>query len=147
MTAHAAKGLEFQHVAIVRGSSISFPCPYREPLVAFPAELRRSDAVQADDKTLHEEEERRLFYVAMTRAKDTLAIYANAGKSKSDPKPTKFLREFMVHPGLQEILVHSFRGGGAGCLICRGRAARRLGAFECGGLAADGIRRPIFLPG
>lgn len=102
LTAHAAKGLEFQHVAIVRGSSISFPCPYREPLVAFPAELRRSDAVQADDKTLHEEEERRLFYVAMTRAKDTLAIYANAGKSKNDPKPTKFLREFMVHPGYRK---------------------------------------------
>jgi DNA helicase II / ATP-dependent DNA helicase PcrA len=97
-TAHAAKGLEFQHVAIVRGSSTSFPCSYREPLVAFPAELRRSGAVQADDKTLHEEEERRLFYVAMTRARDTLAIYANAGKGKSDPKPTKFLREFMIHP-------------------------------------------------
>jgi DNA helicase-2/ATP-dependent DNA helicase PcrA len=98
MTAHAAKGLEFEHVAVIRGSSTSFPCSYREPLVAFPAELRRSDAVSTDDKALHEEEERRLFYVAMTRAKDTLAIYANEGKSKSDPKPTKFLREFMIHP-------------------------------------------------
>lgn len=102
LTAHAAKGLEFQHVAIVRGSSTWFPCPYREPLVAFPAELRRSGAVHADDKTLHEEEERRLFYVAMTRARDTLAIYANAGKSKNDPKPTKFLREFMIHPGYRQ---------------------------------------------
>jgi len=97
-TAHAAKGLEFEHVAVIRGSSTSFPCSYREPLVAFPAELRRSDSVSTDDKTLHEEEERRLFYVAMTRAKDTLAIYANEGKSRSDPKPTKFLREFMIHP-------------------------------------------------
>jgi DNA helicase II / ATP-dependent DNA helicase PcrA len=102
LTAHAAKGLEFQHVAIVRGSSTSFPCPYREPLVAFPAELRRSDADPADDKTLHEEEERRLFYVAMTRARDTLAIYANAGKSRNDPKPTKFLREFMIHPAYKK---------------------------------------------
>src|SRR5579862_8953279 len=32
----------------------------------------------------------------MTRAKDTLAIYANQGQSKKDPKPTKFLREFML---------------------------------------------------
>jgi superfamily I DNA/RNA helicase/RecB family exonuclease len=103
LTAHAAKGLEFQHAAMIRGSSVSFPTPYHEPLIAFPAELRTSGAscsngIPTDDKTLHEEEERRLFYVAMTRAKDTLAIYANQGQSKKDPKPTKFLREFMVSP-------------------------------------------------
>jgi len=103
LTAHAAKGLEFRHVAIIRGSSVSFPTPYHEPLIAFPPELRRSDASSSsarppDDKSLHEEEERRLFYVAMTRAKDTLAIYANQGQSKKDPKPTKFLRDFMIHP-------------------------------------------------
>ncbi|MBZ5667148.1 MAG: ATP-dependent helicase [Acidobacteriia bacterium] len=102
LTAHAAKGLEFQHVAVLRGSSTSFPCSYREPLVAFPAELRRSETIHTDDKTLHEQEERRLFYVAMTRAKDTLAIYANEGKSKNDPKPTKFLREFMIHPAYRK---------------------------------------------
>ena len=107
LTAHAAKGLEFQHVAIVRGSSVSFPTAYHEPLIAFPAELRRSGALASnaqapDDKALHEEEERRLFYVAMTRAKDTLAIYANQGQSKKDPKPTKFLREFMVRPELRK---------------------------------------------
>jgi len=103
LTAHSAKGLEYRHVAIIRGSSTSFPCAYKEPLIAFPPELRRSSASSSghatDDKTLHEEEERRLFYVAMTRAKDakdTLAIYANQGQSKKDPKPTKFLREFMI---------------------------------------------------
>ncbi len=103
LTAHAAKGLEFRHVAIIRGSSISFPTAYHEPLIAFPPELRRSNASTSsarppDDKTLHEEEERRLFYVAMTRAQDTLAIYAHQGQSKKDPKPTKFLRDFMIHP-------------------------------------------------
>ena len=105
LTAHAAKGLEFQHVAVIRGSSTSFPIAYREPLVAFPVELRRSsscsDGHTTDDKTLHEEEERRLFYVAMTRARDTLAIYANQGKGK-DPKPTKFLRELMIHPAYRK---------------------------------------------
>ncbi len=103
LTAHSAKGLEYRHVAIIRGSSVSFPTAYHEPLIAFPAELRTSrasfsDGHAIDDKTLHEEEERRLFYVAMTRAKDTLAIYAHQGQSKKDPKPTKFLREFMVSP-------------------------------------------------
>jgi len=102
LTAHAAKGLEFRHVAVLRGSSTWFPTPYREPLVAFPAELRRPDAISTDDKTLHEEEERRLFYVAMTRARDTLAIYAHQGRGKKDPKPTQFLREFMAHPAYKK---------------------------------------------
>ncbi len=96
LTAHAAKGLEFRHVAILRGSSTWFPSSYREPLVAFPPELRTSEPTSTDDKILHEEEERRLFYVAMTRAKDTLAIYTHQGRGK-DPKPTKFMREFMIN--------------------------------------------------
>ena len=102
LTAHAAKGLEFRHVAVIRGSSISFPSAYREPLVAFPPELRRSGVGSTDEKTLHEQEERRLLYVAMTRAKDSLAIYAHQGQSKKDPKPTKFLREFMIHPSYRQ---------------------------------------------
>jgi DNA helicase-2/ATP-dependent DNA helicase PcrA len=94
MTVHAAKGLEFGHVAILRGSSTtSFPCSYREPLVDFPQELRRSQSAH-NDKLLNDQEERRLFYVAMTRAEDTLAIYAKQGKG-TDTRPTKFLREFM----------------------------------------------------
>ena len=107
LTAHAAKGLEYRHVAVLRGSSTWFPTSYHEPLIAFPAELRRSDASASDshandDKALHEEEERRLFYVAMTRAKDTLTIYAHQGRGRKDPKPTQFLREFMVRPAYKK---------------------------------------------
>lgn len=94
MTVHAAKGLEFGHVAILRGSSTSFPCAYREPLVEFPQELRRSPST-LDDKLLHEQEERRLFYVAMTRAENTLTILAKEGAGKADKRPYKFLREFI----------------------------------------------------
>lgn len=93
MTVHAAKGLEFGHVAILRGSSTSFPCPFHEPLVDFPQELRSSRSTQTD-KVLSEQEERRLFYVAMTRAEDRLAIYAKQGAGV-DTRPTKFLRDFM----------------------------------------------------
>ncbi len=104
LTAYAAKGLEFRHVAILRGSSTTFPAPYKPPLIAFPAELRRPDASANDDKTLHEEEERRLFYVAMTRAKDTLAIYAKQGTGV-DTRPTKFLRDFMANPAYKKFWV------------------------------------------
>jgi ATP-dependent exoDNAse (exonuclease V) beta subunit len=95
MTAHAAKGLEFGHVIILRGSSTSFPCPYKEPLVDLPQELRRIQPAH-DDKALSEQEERRLFYVAMTRAEDSLAIYAKQGQG-TNTTPTKFLREFLAN--------------------------------------------------
>ena len=39
----------------------------------------RIPSTEADDKTLHNQEERRLFYVAMTRARDSLHIYAKEG--------------------------------------------------------------------
>ena len=106
ITAHAAKGLEFRHVAVLRGTSPWFPCPYKEPLVGFPAELRKSNTsggkLASDEKTLHEQEERRLFYVAMTRAKDSLTIYANQGRSRTNPQPTQFLRNFMTHLSYQD---------------------------------------------
>jgi DNA helicase-2/ATP-dependent DNA helicase PcrA len=95
LTAHSAKGLEYRHVAIIRGSSTSFPIPYREPLIDFPVALRSSGTSLTSDKALHQEEERRLFYVAMTRAKDSLMIYAKQGTGNKDPRPTQFLREFM----------------------------------------------------
>ncbi len=101
LTVHTAKGLEFRHVAIIRGSSPSFPCSWREPLVDLPPELRSADS-EGDDKALNEEEERRLFFVAMTRAKDTLAIYTHKGRAKKDPMPTKFLRDFMPNPAYKK---------------------------------------------
>ena len=55
MTMHAAKGLEFPHVCIVGAEEGVFP-----------------SLLSAEDQSM--EEERRLCYVAMTRAKKTLAI-------------------------------------------------------------------------
>lgn len=97
MTAHSAKGLEFEHVFILRASSPSFPASYKEPLIDFPRELRDPDSIHGtpDDKVLNEEEERRLFYVAMTRAKDSLTILARQGKGKKDPTPPGFLRPLL----------------------------------------------------
>jgi len=96
MTVHGAKGLEFPHVFILRAISPSFPSSYKETMVAFPRELRDPDSLtEADDKTLHEQEERRLFYVAMTRARDSLRIYAREGTGKTDKTPPGYLRELM----------------------------------------------------
>jgi DNA helicase-2/ATP-dependent DNA helicase PcrA len=95
MTAHAAKGLEFAHVFILRASSPSFPSPYKEPLLEFPRELHDPGSIaQDDDRELCKQEERRLFYVAMTRARDSLTIYAKQGTGK-DPSPPGFLRDLL----------------------------------------------------
>ncbi len=101
MSAHGAKGLEFAHVFILRANSGSFPLNYRERLVEFPRELRDPDsATAADDKTLHEQEERRLFYVAMTRAKDSLHIYGKQGLGR-DKTPAGLMRELICNAALQ----------------------------------------------
>jgi DNA helicase II / ATP-dependent DNA helicase PcrA len=102
MTAHGVKGLEFPHVFILRATSPSFPSSFRERLVELPAELRDPDsAAGGDDKTLHDQEERRLFYVAMTRARDSLHIYGKQGIGQRDKTPPGFMREMINNPRLQ----------------------------------------------
>jgi ATP-dependent DNA helicase UvrD/PcrA len=104
MTAHGAKGLEFSHVFILRATSGSFPLAYRETLVEFPRELRDPDSAAAgDDKTLNDQEERRLFYVAMTRAKDSLHIYGKQGLGR-DKTPAGLMRELIGNAALQSWL-------------------------------------------
>ncbi len=96
MTVHAAKGLEWKHVFIIRAFRGCFPGYYRESLVEFPAELLDPDSVaESDGKELFAQEERRLFYVAMTRARDTLTMYAKEGIGKIDKTPAGFLRELI----------------------------------------------------
>ncbi|MGD0626715.1 MAG: 3'-5' exonuclease, partial [Thermodesulfobacteriota bacterium] len=98
MTVHAAKGLEFPYVFVVRVVSQSFPLPYKESLVEFAQELRtRNPGNGPVPKTLHEEEERRLFYVAMTRAMDQLYISGKVSKvSGQFVSPSKYMRELVT---------------------------------------------------
>jgi len=102
MTAHSAKGLEFDHVFVIHAVSQSFPSNYHEPLIELPAELRNSGlAADRDEKEVHKQEERRLFYVAMTRARDTLGIYGQVGRGKHDKTPPGYMRELIQHNDLK----------------------------------------------
>lgn len=80
MSLHAAKGLEFSLVIITGLEDGLMPS-------------MRSD----DDVTEKLEEERRLFYVGITRAQDflllTRARYRNHYRSTSDQEPSRFLEE------------------------------------------------------
>jgi DNA helicase-2/ATP-dependent DNA helicase PcrA len=97
MTVHSAKGLEFDHVFVLRANTRSFPSGYKETIFEFPQALREMP-VADDSKDLHNQEERRLFYVALTRAQNFLSIYAkpSTSKKKAPPPPPGLLRELML---------------------------------------------------
>lgn len=69
MTVHAAKGLEFQYVFIPNLVDLKFPTAKRGDLIEIPESLVKDILPEGD---FHIQEERRLFYVAMTRAKKGL---------------------------------------------------------------------------
>src|SRR5262249_27289235 len=50
-------------------------------------------------------EERRLFYVAMTRARDSLHMYGKQGTGKKDPTPPGFLRKLLSDKTLGNALL------------------------------------------
>jgi DNA helicase II / ATP-dependent DNA helicase PcrA len=103
MSVHAAKGLEFSHVWLLRVTSGAFPTYFRESLFEFPPALRSSIAM-GEGKLVHDQEERRLFYVAITRARDRLSIGSRPGKGKKDPTPPGFLRPLISDTRLNTAL-------------------------------------------
>lgn len=69
MTAHASKGLEFEVVFIVNLVAGRFPSGDRRDPIEFPKELVKESSEQSQSNI---QEERRLMYVALTRAKSHL---------------------------------------------------------------------------
>jgi len=71
ITAHRSKGLEYKYVFIVNLVEERFPSKRKGSGIEIPAELLKEDL---SDQDIHFEEERRLFYVAITRAKEKLYL-------------------------------------------------------------------------
>jgi len=69
LTVHKAKGLEFPVVIMVSLVNARFPSSFRRETIPLPDELIR-DILPTGD--FHRQEERRLFYVGMTRAQKEL---------------------------------------------------------------------------
>ncbi len=91
MTIHGSKGLEFKYVFIVNAVDRRFPTTKRKEAIEIPVELIKEEAPKRD---VHIEEERRLCYVAMTRAKKGLFFTSASdygGQRKK--RPSRFLKE------------------------------------------------------
>jgi DNA helicase II / ATP-dependent DNA helicase PcrA len=87
MTVHAAKGLEFDHVFLIRLCRNSFPARNLPPVFEFPDALMKEELPQGDYHIL---EERRLFYVALTRARKRLTLTTIV---RDRTKPSPFLED------------------------------------------------------
>jgi len=91
ITVHSAKGLEFGHVFLPGLVDKRFPAINRGEPIELPEPLVRDILPEGD---VHIQEERRLFYVAMTRARDGLYFsYAADYGGASERKPSVFLKE------------------------------------------------------
>jgi len=97
MSVHAAKGLEFPHVFILRLSKHDFPSGVRRPVFEFPADLMKEEQPQGDFQI---QEERRLFYVAVTRAQQRLTLSTIVNKRK---RASPFLEDFLRNPKIQKM--------------------------------------------
>lgn len=76
MTMHSAKGLEYKHVYLV---------DVNEEIVPHPKALLEEEI----------EEERRMFYVAMTRAKEKLYVYSLKERFQKKLKISRFVEEML----------------------------------------------------
>jgi len=95
MTVHQAKGLEFDWVILLQMVQGRFPARGRSESVPFPVELMKEPLPKGD---YHLQEERRLFYVACTRAKRGLIL---ATQDRTRHRPSVFLEEMKLplNPG------------------------------------------------
>jgi DNA helicase II / ATP-dependent DNA helicase PcrA len=95
MTVHGAKGLEFPHVFVLRVNSGAFPPRNRSPLFEFPDRLMKEELPEGD---FHIQEERRLFYVALTRAEEQLTITTLTEKKGKVPV---FVEDIVMEPAIK----------------------------------------------
>ncbi len=112
LTAHGSKGLEFEHVFLIGCDKKIWDSKGRNFGFTYPDTLTQGSA----DDIAQLEESRRLFYVALTRAKQFLSIsYSGKDKNGKDQEASQFVGEILatthlrvVHPTVSEPAMTAF---------------------------------------
>ena len=126
-TAHGVKGQEYPFVVVSNSHEKHFPLAYRERELKVPAILLRiigkcpeckEELHSADElicskcnctieEELHKEEERRLYYVALTRAKFELVItHSKKDMEDTENVRSKFIDDLMNKNDNEELIEH-----------------------------------------
>jgi DNA helicase-2/ATP-dependent DNA helicase PcrA len=138
LTVHKAKGLEFPVVFLPGLVTDRFPTRSRPDPLALPLELVKETLPEGDFEL---QEERRLFYVAMTRARDELVLShaADYGGSRAR-RISPFVLEALDLP-----VAAAVPGRGAHVSTPLGRLAAFEGAVAPAPPAAEGRTEPLLL--
>ncbi len=135
LTVHKAKGLEFPVVFLPGLVAGRFPGHGRREALSLPVGLTRGTAPSPE---LALAEERRLFYVAMTRARDELILTHAADYGGA--------RARRVSPFVLEALDLPVAAGVPGSAVVAPTALARLAAFEAAAVRQEPRRGPIEEP-
>lgn len=101
LTVHGAKGLEWPIVYLPFLAARRFPSQRRPDLAPAPPGLAEDSAPTDDLARAHRIEEACLFYVALTRARDTLILSrAERYSEKQRSGPSPFLEDILVGSGI-----------------------------------------------
>lgn len=103
LTVHSSKGLEFPVVFVVNLVTMRFPSRDRKEQIPVPSALVREQLPEGDENM---QEERRLFYVAMTRARDKLFLTTAQyyGEGKRERKISPFILETLEDSYIQSVI-------------------------------------------
>ena len=115
MTVHGSKGLEADHVIVLDVSS---------GRMGFPSEIEDDpllDLVLPEAEAFNHAEERRLFYVALTRPFHTVTILADR------EKPSSFARELAAEKEYGAVVIGEAEVAGRACGKCGGRMLAHTG--------------------
>jgi len=93
LTAHRAKGLEWHLVVVAGVQDGSWPDLRRRGSLLDADRLSRHELLPAPTATSLLSDERRLFYVAITRARERLVLTAVQSEDDAGERPSRFLAE------------------------------------------------------
>ncbi len=98
MTAHSAKGLQWRLVAVAGVQEGLWPDLRHRGSLLDADRIGPHGLTEPPGSSELLAEERRLFYVAVTRAKERLVVSAVQGEGEEGETPSRFLRELGVEP-------------------------------------------------